>query len=150
MVIMMLYKMTLKKRRLLNNLTQNQIAEILGISRSAYSKYEKYYEIIPIKHLICFCNHFNILIDEIFNLKISYKNELVISNVFDKKIMGTRLKEFRKEHKLTQEKLAQELNTTKSVIAGYESGRRIIATPFLYQICHKYQISADYILGRIN
>ena len=47
-------------------------------------------------------------------------------------------------------KVAKELNTTGTVICGYESGRRIIATPFLYQICHKYHVSADYLLGRID
>ena len=61
-----------------------------------------------------------------------------------------RLKEFRKENKLTQEKLASILNTNKSVICGYEKGRYIIATPFLYQICKKYNISADYLLGKID
>ena len=60
---------------------------------------------------------------------------------------GTRLKEFRKSQKLTQEKLAEILNTTHSVIADYERGRYLIATPFLYTICKNYHISADYMLG---
>ena len=63
---------------------------------------------------------------------------------------GTRLKEFRKENKITQDKLASILNTNQSVIANYERGRTIIATPFLYTICKKYNISADYLLGKIN
>lgn len=148
MVIIMFDNIFLKKVRLQNNLTQAQVASILNITRSTYSKYEKGYEIIPIKHLINFSTHFNVLIDELFNLEnIDNKN---INSQFDKSFAGKRLKEFRKEYKLTQEKLAQELNTTKSVIAGYEAGRRIIATPFLYTICKKYHISADYLLGRIN
>ena len=63
---------------------------------------------------------------------------------------GNRLKEFRKENKLTQTKLASILNTTQSVIADYERGRYFISTPFLYTICKKYNISADYLLGRID
>ena len=51
---------------------------------------------------------------------------------------------------MTQKKLALILNTTYSNIAFYEKGRNFIATPFLYQICHKYHISADYLLGKIN
>ena len=61
-----------------------------------------------------------------------------------------RLKELRKEFKLTQDKLAKLLETTQSVVCGFEKGRNLIATPFLYTICHKYHVSADYLLGRID
>ena len=142
------YKINLKQIRELHNLSQNNIANILGINRTVYTKYENGYEIIPIKHLLTFCNHFNIGIDEIFELPINkHKN---IKKEIDCKLIGTRLKEWRKENKITQDKLAKELSTTGTVICGYESGRRIIATPFLYQICHKYHVSADYLLGRID
>ena len=73
----------------------------------------------------------------------NYKN---VENI----IAGKRLKEFRKENKLTQEKLANILNTTFSNIAFYEKGRNLIAIPVLYEICKKYNISADYLLGRID
>ena len=65
-------------------------------------------------------------------------------------ILSKRLKDFRKENKITQKKLAQELNTSQSTIADYERGKNMIPTPFLYTICKKYNISADYLLGRIN
>lgn len=64
--------------------------------------------------------------------------------------MALRLKEFRKENKLTQESLAQLLNVVKGTVGNYESGRALIATPFLYEICKKYKISADYLLGKID
>ncbi len=51
---------------------------------------------------------------------------------------------------MTQDKLAKILNTNQSVIANYERGRTVIATPFLYTICKKYHISADYLLGKID
>ena len=68
----------------------------------------------------------------------------------DKIKAGQRLKEFRLEHKLTQVKLANILNTTFSSIAFNEKGRNLIATPFLYTICSKYEISADYLLGIVD
>ena len=64
--------------------------------------------------------------------------------------IGQNLKEFCKENKLTQEKLTEFLNIGKGTIADYERGRYLIATPFLYQICKKYNISADYLLGKID
>ena len=73
-----------------------------------------------------------------------YKNVLKA----DKIVAGIRLKEFRKEKKLTQVKLASILNTAFSSIAFNEKGRNYIATPFLYTICSKYHISSDYLLGK--
>ena len=52
--------------------------------------------------------------------------------------------------KLTQSKLADNLGCSYGTIAGYERGRYLIATPFLYQICKTYRISADYLLGKID
>ena len=64
--------------------------------------------------------------------------------------MVTHLKELRKDNKITQEKLSKELNIARSALANYERGRNVIATPFLYTICKKYHISADYLLGKID
>ena len=144
----MSYKINLKTIRERKKLTQEEIAKILGISRSVYTKYENGYELIPIKHLLTFCNNFNIRVDQVFGLY--YNPNTPINPVINKNLIGTRLKTWRQENKLTQIELAKSLNTTDSVISGYESARRIIATPFLYQICQKYHVSADYLLGRID
>ena len=64
--------------------------------------------------------------------------------------VGRRIRQRRKALGLTQEKLAKELNMARSALANYERGRNVIATPFLYQICKKYNISNDYLLGRID
>ena len=123
--------------------------EVLEIDNSLYAKYEKEYEIIPIKHLNNLCNYYNVSLDYIFkfNNQKNYQNIIKEMNTIK---MGIRLKEFRKEHKLTQEKLASELNIARSALANYERGRNFIATPFLYTICKKYHISADYLLGKID
>ena len=145
----MLYSERLKFLREEVEKTQKDVASILKISNSRYSFYETETDIIPINHLINLCYYFNISIDYIFsftNVK-QYKNS---SNDIDNTLVGKRLKEFRKEHKITQDKLASILNTNQSVIANYERGRTIISTPFLYTICKKYGVSADYLLGKTN
>lgn len=141
------YGNILKEVRENNNLSQTEMATILNINRSTYGHYETEYQTIPINHLINFCDYFNISINYVLgisdNSKIKFKK-------INTKIAGERLKEFRKNNNLTQEKLATILNTTKTVICGYEKGRYMIATPFLYTICKKYHVSADYLLGRID
>ncbi len=145
----MIYKKRLIELREEIDLKQYEIANVLGIYKGLYNQYETEYEIIPIKHLNTLCNYFNVSIDYILQLtnKINYPNSLDEINISES---GKRLKEFRKEKKLTQEKLAKELNMARSALANYERGRNVIATPFLYQICKKYNISADYLLGKID
>lgn len=130
------------------DLTQEDIAHILNISRSTYKDYERQISIIPIKHLVSLSEYFDVSVDYLLgftNLK-QYNNVKKV----DKLEAGKRLKEFRKEHKLTQVKLASILNTTFSSIAFNEKGRNLIATPFLYTICLKYHISADYLLAKTS
>ncbi len=143
------YGIKMKEIRLEKKTSQKEIANYLGISPITYSHYETQDTTIPIKHLYNFCNYFNSSINYIFsfsNIKYGkYNNEKI-----NKTISGERLKNFRKENKLTQSKLAKTLNTDKTVICNYEKGKNIIATPFLYSLCKNYKISADYLLGRTD
>ena len=144
-----MYSERLKYLREEKELTQKDLADILKIERGPYSLYESEYTIIPLKHLITLCNFFNVSLDYIFNFKTTkqYKN---INYEVDNKKSGQRLKEFRKSNKLTQKNLADILNVARSIIGEYENGFFLISTHSLYTICNKYNISADYLLGRTN
>ena len=130
-------------------ITQIEISKLLNISNSLYSRYEKEIQIIPLKHLNTLCEFYHVSFDYIFGFSniYCYENEHEGINQIE---IGKRLKQFRKDNKLTQVKLAQILNTVHPVIVNYENGRHLIATPFLYDICKKYHISADYLLGKID
>lgn len=143
------YGTIIKKLREDQNKTQQEIASILGIARQTYNHYEIQDSIIPLKHLNNLANYYNVSIDYIFELTkqrkyLNFKKEINID------LSKERLKAFRKEQKLTQVKLANILNTFHTVIVDYEHGKNLIATPFLYTICKKYNISADYLLGKTN
>ena len=145
----MIYNKRIKELRESKDLKQFEVAEILGIYKGLYNQYETEYEIIPTKHLNTLCNYFNVSFDYIleFTNKMNYKNSI---NEIDPIKVGQRLKEFRKENKITQVKLANMLNTVQPVIANYEKGKYLISIPFLYTICKKYNISADYLLGKTD
>lgn len=148
-VMIMNYGIKLKKLRESESLTQQQVADLLNIKRSSYNQFEQQYDIIPIKRLNELANIFNCSIDYILDLN----SDAIYINMqkdINLDLSKKRLKEFRKENKLTQVKLASLLETTQSVIAGFENGRNIIATPFLYMICKKYKLSADYLLGKTD
>ena len=139
----------MKDIRTYNDVSQKEIAQKLGLSNYTYSHYETEYQIMPITHIIVFCDYFDISIDYLFSFTDKNQYTNIVKNLSNK-TAGERLKLWRKENKLTQAKLASILNTTQAVIANYERGRNLIATPFLYDICKKYKISADYLLGRID
>jgi len=145
----MTFSVKIKELRLEKNLLLKDISDILGVSRSICGRYETGYSIIPLKHLNTLVNYFNVSFDYIFNLT-DERNYSDYKKDIDRKIVGERIKLFRKEYKLTQVKLADILNTVHPTITNYENGKNLIATAFLYEICKKYKISADYLLGKID
>ena len=144
----MKYNIILKKIREDYSLTQEEVANNLNIDRRTYNHYETKEKIIPIKHLLSLSDYFDLSVDYLLGLSTIKQYEK--HKDADKIVSGSRLKEFRKENKLTQVKLASILNTTFSSLAFNEKGRNYIATPFLYTICKKYGVSADYLLGKID
>ena len=145
----MFYGEKLKNLREEQDVMQKDLAKLLNISRSMVGRYENEYVIIPLKHLIKICDYFNVSLDYIFNFT-NIKHYSLDKKGLIKDKLKVRIKEVRLGKNLTQSELADILNVSTSVIAGAEQGRRLIATPFLYDLCSKYKISADYLLGRIS
>ncbi len=143
------YGKRIKELREKENVSQKQLGKELGISRSSINQFEQQYDIIPIKRLNQIANYFNVSIDYLLGLT-NIKNYKDNKHEINREISSQRLKEFRKKNNLTQNSLAQKLNISRSIIVYHENKRTIIGTPFLYELCKKYNISADYILGRID
>ncbi len=141
--------MNLKKVRLENDLSQLEISKKLHVSRSTYAIWESEINTIPLKRLIEFCNMFSVSIDYVLELTDT-KDYPNIKTKFNQKLCGERLKEIRKERKYTQDKLAKKLNTDNGVISRYEHGETLILTTFLKEYSATFNISCDYLVGRID
>lgn len=139
----------MKKIRDINGISQKEIADILNIARSTYNQYEQQYDIIPLKHLNNFCNHFNISIDYIFNLSLETKYVDEIEEI-STKVSSDRIKGLRKSMHLSQKELAKNLNIASSMLCKYERGYYLISTATLYSLSKNYHISSDYLLGKTN
>ncbi len=142
------YGMVLEELREAAELKRKDIAKILNISNSLYSRYEKEIQIMPIEHLNTLANYYKVSLDYLFNLTKT-NNYSKVNNI-NIKLASERLKAFRKEFNLTQSKLATLLNTSHSVISEYEHGKKLISTPFIYTIAKKYHLSIDYLLGKTD
>ncbi len=131
------------------NLKQEDVANLLGIKRSTYTSYEIERDTIPLKHLNKLCNYFHISIDYalgLTNIKY-YKNAKSEINI---EIFMKRIKELRKNNKLSQLKIAEILNISRSTWTGYEYGKYQISTLLLLDIAKRYQVSIDFLLGKID
>ncbi|MDE5539648.1 MAG: helix-turn-helix domain-containing protein [Bacilli bacterium] len=141
--------MNLKYIREEHELTQEYVANILGVTRSTYSVWEIESNFIPLNRLIIFCNHFNVSLDYALGLTDIKKYANMKKNI-DYNANHQRLKSIRKEHNYTQAKLASILKTDNGVISRYEHGITTILTSFLIEYAKIFNISCDYLIGRID
>ena len=143
------YGRILKSLRTYDLITQKELAKYLEISEKTYSLYETQEKIIPLKHLNLLCNYFNVSIDYILGLSKLKQHQNSLKDI-DILKLSKRLKEFRKNNHLTLKQLGDKINVHYTTLSKYENRKNIISTSTLYDICKKYNISADYLLGKIN
>ena len=60
---------------------------------------------------------------------------------------GSRLKELRKQHGMTQQQLAGRIGVTKSVISFYELKERVPSPEVLIKLSYIFHVTTDYLLG---
>ena len=60
------------------------------------------------------------------------------------------IKELREDRDLSQQKIAEILDTTQQVYSRYENGVNEMPIRHLITLCKFYKVSADYVLGLKN
>lgn len=75
----------------------------------------------------------------------SYKDS--IAQQKRRQIVAVRLKQIRKQHKLTQKELCDKIGVLITTYSGYETGKQTIPLDTIVRICELLDISADYVLG---
>ena len=61
-----------------------------------------------------------------------------------------RLKELRSKHRISQVKLAMDLNMNQNSISRYETGEREADYSTLIALADYFNVSIDYLLGRTD
>lgn len=137
----------LKEIREYEGLTQREVAEFLGVARSTYAGWETGKDIIPFKKLVLFANHFKVSLDYLVGetKEIEHLNK---DGVIDYEVVATNLKNFRKENKITQTKMAKTINCSQPNVVKYESGKHLITTNYALEFSKKYKYSLDKLIGR--
>lgn len=141
--------MRLKEIREENSLKQFEVAKKLNVSRSVYGMWEIEQDIIPIRRLNDFCNEFNVSFDYVLELT-DIKNYSESNKEIDINKLRVRLTTLRKSAKMTQDKLSEKLEITRSLISKYEHNTNLILTTYLLNYSKYFNISSDYLVGRID
>lgn len=63
------YMQYLRNLREDNDLTQKEIADILGTSQTMYARYERGANELPIRHLITLCKYYRVSADIVLGLR---------------------------------------------------------------------------------
>ena len=58
-----------------------------------------------------------------------------------------RIRDLREDHDMTQQQVAEILQTSQTMYARYERGANELPIRHLIKLCKLYRVSADYILG---
>ncbi len=138
-----------KELREYNNLKQQDIAKIFGVTRLTYNKWELLINDMPLDTCNILANYYNVSVDYL----LGRTNDKQYSNSLDKinyDIMCQRLKELRKKNKLSQREVGSKVGFPTTTYAYYERGDNIPSTLKLFYIAEFYHCSIDYLLGRIN
>lgn len=132
-----------------HDISQKEMANILGVTRSAYSLWELGINIIPLKHAVMYANYFNYSIDYVLGLTNDRRKNNV-TPVLDLKVLGNNIKNLRIKNELSQENLANILGVTQACIVRYEKGLVCISTSNLYKLSKEFKVSISYLCGKEN
>ena len=91
-------------------------------------------------------------------IKFIYQNGILIIYHFgikkSRRLLGVvlifRLKEIRTKRKISQVRLAMDLNMAQNTISRYERGQREADYETLIMFADYFNVSVDYLLGRTN
>jgi len=130
-----------------NDMSQKDLAEKLGVKRSAYSLWELGINIIPLEALCNFADCFNVSLDYILGLTNNKDSKNFIKG-FNLKVIGNNMKEIRLKNNLSQENIANILGVTQACIVRYEKGLVCISISNLYKFSKKFKVSINELCGK--
>lgn len=142
-------EMRLEQLRDEKDYTKKQIADILGVSDSVYARWESGKEIIPTRRIYQLANYYKVNIDYLLGLT-STRIVTKQTQDIDLAIISERVKEIRDDFKETLRTFSNRLNTSNSTWSAYETGKVLILSAFLLEVCEIGNYSADWILGVSN
>ena len=139
----------IKELRLDNDKKIKEIAKVLNVKLTTYSSWENMQNEMPLIKLNELANYYKTSFDYILGLS-NFHEVIKEKQEIDLKKLSSRLSEIRKERKLTQSFLGKKIGLPQTTYSQYERGLTIPTSLKLLVIAEYYNISIDYLVGRIN
>ena len=127
-------------------ITQEELGNVLGVSRKTVTGWENNHDTMPLPKLIRFCNLYKFSTNYVTGL--SKTNNYIELEKANKSKIGNRLKTIRTKLNITQQDIADECMISQATYSGYENGKFLITTMTLFTICYNHKISMDEILKK--
>ena len=128
-----------------NDLTQREVASYLNTTRSAYSKWERGVNELPLDKLILLSNLYNLSLD--YLVGITKKKKEATGN-YSSSHLNEKLKQVRKQKKESQQTLSKILNISQRTYSDYETGKVKIPLSVLILFLLHYNLSFDEFLEK--
>lgn len=133
----------LKELRKKLNLTQQEISDKLGISRTSYTRYELGEREPDNTTLVKIANFFNVSVDYLLG-NVNGRD----SSVDDRpSSFGDNLKKIRNLKKLSQAELSQLLNVSQQTVGSWEVNRTTPTPEMIKKVAETLNVSSDMLLG---
>ena len=129
-----------------NFYTQEYVADMINLTRSAYSKYELNIRSVPLDVLFRIASLYEVSIDYICGIK-DKREVKVYSNEFNYQKLTDNLIRIRKEKGYSQEELSKKVSSAQNTISEYENGTRKVSIEFLILLSKIYDTTLDYLMG---
>ena len=124
------------------DLSQEKMAEILGVKRSTYSLWELGINIIPLRSLSNFADYFNVSMDYVIG-RSNNRKAITNNKGLNLKQLGNNMKEIRTKNGLSQAEVAKILDVSQACINKYEKGLICISFSNLYKFATKFNVPID-------
>ena len=121
---------------------QKEVAEYLGITYTAYCKYETGQNKSPVHRVIALAEYYDVSVDFLLG-----ETRRLVRHPASANKCGNRLREIRMKHKLNQTQIAEKINMSQMGYSKYETGEIMLHTRLLIKLSRIYNVSIDYLLG---
>jgi len=141
----------IKLLRDIKGITQEKLANILGVSQALINSWENGYADIALRQLVKLAAFYKVPMDYLIGLTTKFDREnYEFKDNLDLKYLGKKIRIIRKMEGLTQEEFANKIHSKRSSISYYESGKMMMSSADLKEICNTFGFSSDWCIGNTS
>ncbi len=133
--------------RIKNELTQQEISNILGVSIANYKEYETGRRLMNLHELNILSNFYDVSINALLGITNNLKCVNLNKNI-NYKMLAFYLKYIRRKNNYTQKQLASKFKVDINSISRYENKPWSVSIFYLKQLANEFHISIDYICDK--